>query len=596
MNNLYALPNANPRIATGLSSIPRRAGSTSLRGRVAALRVLLAGLALATLANSAVRAETHPPMPPGTYVVGCSTVEQDFSRLRPGETPQQYWEGIPADDGRARYVTDLETSPASMSVSFAVPDDGELFGKYAGKPYTVAFIVCYPAASDSGYEPYTLPNGVIVPRMQRGTQLPKFADTNAVYPLLEFSHGLEGSPLDTDYMQAMRVFASNGYVVAAPFHADARVANLDVDDFKDIVHAIVDFSDYTAMQALRPITLSKMVDALAADPHWSSNIDFNRVAGFGASLGGEALILQAGAKLTVSLGLSSKTVITDPRLTSIATYVPYFGQPLLPAFGRDQSGIDFMNVVPVLGIAGTADTVAPLSSTREGFERMMGTRELISLEDVGHAFDVPSSDDIFTWSLLFLGATTQRDPAMLAQLQRTTSVAGGGDDRIVLANVLPYGPAAGEMDVVEYYNASLDHYFMTADGNEISVLDAGVISGWARTGYVFKAWNMENVRGRPVCRYYGTPGVGPNTHFYSVLANECAILANDPIWTFEGNVMKTEVPANWTCPAADMMVVRMYNNGKGGVANHRYTITPDVINEMVVQGWTVEGPVMCTPP
>jgi hypothetical protein len=42
--------------------------------------------------------------------------------------------------------------------------------------------------------------------------------------------------------------------------------------------------------------------------------------------------------------------------------------------------------------------------------------------------------------------------------------------------------------------------------------------------------------------------------------------------------------------------VRLYNNGMRGVANHRYTISPGVIDDMVERGWVVEGPVFCVPP
>ena len=33
------------------------------------------------------------PLPPGPYAVGCSNVAQDFSRVLPGESAQNYWEG-----------------------------------------------------------------------------------------------------------------------------------------------------------------------------------------------------------------------------------------------------------------------------------------------------------------------------------------------------------------------------------------------------------------------------------------------------------------------------------------------------------------------
>ncbi|MEP7062393.1 MAG: hypothetical protein ABI881_08340 [Betaproteobacteria bacterium] len=542
-------------------------------------------------------AETYPPLPAGPFAVGCSSVEQDFARMQPGESPQLYWEGIPADDGRPRYITDLLTNPATPVVTFNVPDDGELYGKLAGKPFNVALIVCYPAAVDAGRRPYNLPNGVAVPRMQLGDQPPAFADDTRRWPLLEFAHGLAGSPLDPDYMFAMQVLASNGYIVFAPFHADARVTDVKLEDLQDVIHAVSNFGDYTAMQAVRTLALKNALDYMLASSVWNGHIDANRVAGFGASLGGESLFLQAGAKLTDSVGLSSKQVLVDNRLKSIATYVPYLGQTFFPALGRDQSGIDFMNPIPVLAIAGTADTTAPLAATQQAMERLNGTNILVSLQGVTHGFDFASADDIFTWTVVFLNATTTRDPVSLARLQRMTNVAGGGDDRVVLADVLPYPPAGDEENVVEFFNESLGHYFMTANANEIAILDAGVaIQGWTRTGEVFKAWPIGSAHGQQVCRYFGTPGVGPNTHFYSVDPNECAILSHDPQWTFEGYVLQADRAIGGTCAAGEMIIVRLYNNGIGGVANHRYTNSPTIINQMVSEGWVVEGPVFCTPP
>jgi dienelactone hydrolase len=543
------------------------------------------------------RADVVQPAPAGPYRVGCSSVEQDFTRLAPGENAQQYWEGIPAGDGRPRYVTDLLSGGATPVIGFGVPDDGQLFGKLAGKTFSVAVIVCYPTTAGNRRAAYPLPNGVSVPAMQRGGEAPIFADATTRWPVLEFSHGLAGSPLDADYMYAIQLFASNGYVVVAPFHADARVTDIDLSDLEDVIHAIADFPNYTAMQAVRALELKSTLDYLLGAGDWSAHVDADRIAGFGASLGGEALLLQAGAKLTASVGLSSQQVVVDDRLKSIATYVPYFGQPFFPAFGRDQSGIDFMNPVPVLAIAGTADTVAPLPATVQGMERMAATHVLVALAGVEHGFDIPSAPDIFTWSLMFLAATDNRDPIALARLQRTTGVAGGGDDVVILSDVMPYAPAPGEVDVVEYYNASLDHYFMTAMPVEIAILDAGEpIAGWTRTGRVFKAWPASSTLGQPVCRYFGAPGIGPATHFYSAYANECAILAGDPQWIFEGDVLRVDVPVNGVCPDDEMIVVRLYNNGMRGVANHRYTISPDVIDAMVDDGWIVEGPVFCTPP
>src|SRR6185437_8010964 len=115
-------------------------------------------------------------------------------------------------------------------------------------------------------------------------------------------------------------------------------------------------------------------------------------------MGGESTLLMAGAGVTSSLGLSWSTVTKDVRLRAAVGYVPYFGQPLLPAFGRDQHGLDGV-VLPYLAISGTADTTAPIVATLQGMYQLSGTRELVALVGVTHGFDVASTNDIFTWTL-----------------------------------------------------------------------------------------------------------------------------------------------------------------------------------------------------
>jgi hypothetical protein len=83
--------------------------------------------------------------------------------------------------------------------------------------------------------------------------------------------------------------------------------------------------------------------------------------------------------LTKTIGLSSKQVIADSRLKAIVGYVPYFGQPIFPAFGRDQKGLDGLTT-PFLGIGGFSDTTAPIETTIQGVLRLHGSRELLGLE------------------------------------------------------------------------------------------------------------------------------------------------------------------------------------------------------------------------
>jgi hypothetical protein len=49
-------------------------------------------------------------------------------------------------------------------------------------------------------------------------------------------------------------------------------------------------------------------------------------------------------------------------------------------------------------------------------------------------------------------------------------------------------PPPETVDVVEFYNAGLDHYFITAFPDEIAKLDNGTFVGWARTGQSFRAY------------------------------------------------------------------------------------------------------------
>ena len=567
----------------------------------AALVRIAAALVTAWLIGPAAHAATLddvfgfiPPIGAGRYPVGCSNVEQDF--LRAAGDPVAYWEG--RGSGGTGYVTDLLVDPAHAVVTgVTLPDDRDLYGDFRNRTLTFLSLVCYPTTAGNPYGDYALANGRVVPRMQRGGQPPIFADDRARFPLLLFSHGFGGSPLSSDYIEALKLLASHGYVVIAPFHADSRIVDVRIDSFDDLLQAILDFGDYTAMQAIRPRTMSAALDAVLADQNFATRIDPARIGGFGASLGGESLLLMRGAQLTISVGLSSKSVIDDTRLGAAVGYVPYFGQPFFPAFGRDQHGLDDVSL-PYLAISGSEDTMAPAGTAATGMLRLPGVRQFVLLAGVAHGFDVRSSADIFTWSLEFLSGYAALDTVARATSARMVRVTGGGDDALLLDKAEPLPPGPGEALIVEYYAPALDHYFVTGYANEIAILDAGVlVPGWQRTGYTFKAYAPATAAGVPACRFFGRPGIGPNTHFYTVFANECQSLMNQNAWIFEGLVFRVEQPdAIGACPADRVPVVRVYNNGKGGEANHRYLTSHSEATAMVLQGWLIEGPVFCSLP
>ena len=376
------------------------------------------------------------PLPlPGPYAVACSNVAQDFSRVGAGEDVTSYWEGDPSDNGATRYATDLLADPGNTLIAtVTAPMDSNLYGSFAGQNVAFVVLACYPTTVDNPYDNYSLPTGKVVPHMQTGSDPPLFADNSARYPVVAFSHGYSGSPLSSDYISALSVFAGYGYVVIAPFHGDLRFSDLKIDNLGDAIAVASHLDNFTALQALRPLSISSALDLVLAHPQWQGHIDATRIGGFGASMGGETMLLLGGAGLTTSyfdIGASWKQVTRDPRIKAAVGYVPYFGQPVLPAFGRDQHGLDGITL-PFLGISGTADTTAPISEAEIGMSRLTGTRRLVALAGVTHGFDNASTNDIFTWTFTFLDAEVRGNPAAEQRLSTMGSVAGGGDDSVVI--------------------------------------------------------------------------------------------------------------------------------------------------------------------
>ena len=147
---------------------------------------------------------------------------------------------------------------------------------------------------------------------------------------------------------------------------------------------------------------------------------------------------------------------------------------------------------------------------------------------------------------------------------------------------------------VEFFNASLGHFFMTASKPEIAALDAGAFSGaWTRTGQTMKVGGTV-----AVCRFYGMPPKGPDSHFFTVDAAECQKVMSDyRAWTFENHAFGITPPVGGTCPVGLVAVHRFYNNPAVAAAmNHRYVTDPNVIADMLALGWTDEGVVMCAQP
>jgi hypothetical protein len=159
---------------------------------------------------------------------------------------------------------------------------------------------------------------------------------------------------------------------------------------------------------------------------------------------------------------------------------------------------------------------------------------------------------------------------------------------------------APDATVIEFYDAAVNHYFLTASAAEAAYIDGGGAGpGWVRTGFSFRAWSVGNAAAGtlPVCRFTGAPNVGPNSHFFTAYANECTIVQTNPYWVYEGLVFRSLIPTAGVCPGGTLTVVRFYWPGGGDVtmARHRYVVDPNEAARMRAGGWTEEGPVFCAP-
>ena len=150
------------------------------------------------------------------------------------------------------------------------------------------------------------------------------------------------------------------------------------------------------------------------------------------------------------------------------------------------------------------------------------------------------------------------------------------------------------VSAVEYYYGQLDHYFLSADPAEINALDTGAFPGWVRTGQTYGVVPARSAGAGfgPVCRFYGSPAAGLDSHFYSASPEECAaVLAKWPLaWLPESNnVFQTYLPDLTTglCPVGLLPVYRLYDNRVD--VNHRYTTSLVIKQQMVAAGWIPEG-------
>ena len=580
---------------------------------------------LACLAMLPARALNHEdvvaPIALGRFAVACSNVEIDMDRLAAlGGRATDYWEGNPRDDGTTHYITEILAHPGTaFTFEARVPFKPAIYPTRWLSRLDFAAIICHPTPASNTDPSYTLPdNGGVVPHMQRAGAAPKLISI-AEYagftldppppgpmklPLIVYSHGLGGSPLGKGYLDVMVQLAAQGYMVAAVFHADARIGLIHISDLAELTFAIAFFPLIVEVQALRPFALRHMTDNVLADFGYASGIDTDRIGGFGASMGGEAMVHLLGSDITSSLIRNCEATERDSRIRAAVAYVPYSGQSFLPAFCEGQSGASAVDR-PFLAIAGTFDITAPIGMTERAVNQMRNSRYMVELVGGEHELRPQDASDVLTWMVSFFNAylDVKADPGAMGRFIRMKQVTGGRIDNLIIDVHVPFANVAGETRAVEFWNTALDHYFIAAGQDEIDILSNGGGGGsWVRTGESFKVWPRmpsDTFAASPACRFYGRPAGGPNSHFFTASTSECDFVKRAGSgWFYEGiGFYIRPVGDPRRCPDGYLSVNRAYNNGASrNDSNHRFTTSDSTLREMGRKGWAMEGTVMCARP
>ncbi len=275
---------------------------------------------------------------------------------------------------------------------------------------------------------------------------------------------------------------------------------------------------------------------------------------------------------------------------------------------REALGFDGMNTLGLVGLTAThqGDFKAfgfghDLPSTATAHKRMLIATQavagtgLITPDYVMPDRFLPTDGGIvnFADEISFSYAALPTDGNFALYVGTTgINVARNFADKAV---TMPPGP----ITVVEFYNAALDHYFMSPLAPDIDALDTGHFAGWARTGFTFKAYPTQATGGagvNPVCRFYIPPQHG-DSHFFSASPAECASvlsnIATDP--NYSGYSYETPraffiaLPdiATGACPSGTIPVYRLWNSRAD--SNHRFTTDTNVKAQMIAKGYIAEG-------
>jgi len=354
-----------------------------------------------------------------------------------------------------------------------------------------------------------------------------------------------------------------------------------LDSYTPATYATLNSADAdlgSAAPAILPVAETSNVQHLAVQAGKDAKLRLINLANLGGSnqpghIGGEV-----GAVANVAQGggvLPQPAVWVDP--TDHATW-------LFVANGNGMSGLRLS-----IDANGNPSLVAQWHNDQGGSSALVANGVLYyAASNILRALD-PHTGALL-WSSSQIGGMHWESPVVANGVVFVTD-----DASQLTAFGLPVN-ALTTVDIIEFYNASRDHYFISSSPQEISDLDNGIHPGWVRTGLSFHAYTEAASGKNAVCRFYIPPSHG-DSHFFSASPVECASILDKPAadpnysgYVYESpNAFYIALPdtGSGACPAGATPVYRLWN--QRAHSNHRYTTDTAIKTQMIAKGYVAEG-------
>ena len=168
---------------------------------------------------------------------------------------------------------------------------------------------------------------------------------------------------------------------------------------------------------------------------------------------------------------------------------------------------------------------------------------------------------------------------------------------VTLTTVFSGAAFAQAVTVVEFYNKTLDAYFITGRTAEQQTLDGQ--ADFRRTGMTFDAFTASafNSAATRICRFYiSMSSPFTSSHFYGRDGVDCQQLQAQSLtgFTYEGFDFSVAEPTGGVCPAGTTAIYRGFRAAAAGkTPNHRYTTSLATYDAAKNDGYAPENTVFC---